>query len=194
MVSCAACWSCLCPSTREPRSKKLMRCLASSIPTSVAGPIYIEYVMSHIDSVRALLANMQAKIDAELGLDQSDRFYSAILTCAFVGGLLSRRLGLHEIEISHVYQYALTSVTQVRAATKADIGDPTTVAQETLAAFINENVNNALVAPFSPPGGLPERQQLRRRARCVCATTLRLVSWPFRWQNSAGSTQSDKWT
>lgn len=123
----------------------------------VAGPIYIEYVMSHIDSVRALLANMQAKIDAELGLDQSDRFYSAILTCAFVGALLSRRLGLHEIEISHVYQYALTSVTQVRAATKADIGDPTTVAQETLAAFINENVNNALVAPFSPPGGLPER-------------------------------------
>jgi uncharacterized protein (DUF927 family) len=123
----------------------------------VAGPIYIEYVMANIDSVRALLANMQTKIDAELGLDQSDRFYSAILTCAFVGALISRRLKLHDIEISHVYQYALTSVTQVRAATKADIGDPTTVAQETLAAFINENVNNALVAPFAPRGGLPER-------------------------------------
>jgi uncharacterized protein (DUF927 family) len=123
----------------------------------VAGPIYIEYVMANIDSVRALLANMQTKIDAELGLDQSDRFYSAILTCAFVGALISRRLKLHDIEISHVYQYALTSVTQVRAATKADIGDPTTVAQETLAAFINENVNNALVAPFASRGGLPER-------------------------------------
>lgn len=123
----------------------------------VAGPIYIEYVMANMDSVRALLANMQTKIDAELGLDQSDRFYSAILTCAFVGALISRRLHLHDIEISHVYQYALTSVTQVRASTKADIGDPTTVAQETLAAFINENVNNALVAPFMPLGGLPER-------------------------------------
>ena len=123
----------------------------------VAGPIYIEYVMANIDSVRALLTNMQTKIDAELGLDQSDRFYSAILTCAFVGALISRRLKLHDIEISHVYQYALTSVTQVRAATKADIGDPTTVAQETLAAFINENVNNALVAPFASRGGLPER-------------------------------------
>ena len=123
----------------------------------VAGPIYIEYVMSHIDSVRALLANMQTKIDAELGLDQSDRFYSAILTCAFVGALISRRLQLHDIEISHVYQYALAAVNQVRASTKADIGDPTTVAQETLAAFINENVNNALVAPVAPIGGLPER-------------------------------------
>lgn len=123
----------------------------------VAGPIYIEYVMKNMDSVRALLANMQTKIDAELGLDQSDRFYSAILTCAFVGALISRRLKLHDIDISPIYQYALASVTQVRASTKADVGDATTVAQETLAAFINENVNNALVAPFSPPGGLPER-------------------------------------
>lgn len=123
----------------------------------VAGPIYIEYIMANIDGVRKLLSSMQTKIDAELGLDQSDRFYSAILTCAFVGAMLSRRLNLHEIEISHVYQYALGAVTSARNATKADVGDPTTVAQETLAAFINENVNNALVAPFTPPGGLPER-------------------------------------
>jgi len=123
----------------------------------VAGPIYIEYVMANIDKVRTLLTNMQAKIDAELGLDQSDRFYSAILTCAFVGALISHRLNLHEIEIPHVYQYALGAVNQARSATKADVGDPTTVAQETLAAFINENVNNALVAPYPQPGGLPDR-------------------------------------
>jgi hypothetical protein len=123
----------------------------------LAGPIYIEYILTHLDSVRKLLANMQLKIDAELKLDQSDRFYSSILTCAFVGALICRRLNLHDIEISHVYKYALLAVSQARASTKADIGDPTTVAQETLAAFINENVNNALVAPFTPPGGLPER-------------------------------------
>ena len=123
----------------------------------VAGPIFIEYVLTHLDSVRKLLSTMQLKIDEELKLDQSDRFYSSILTCAFVGALICRRLNLHDIEISHVYKYALNAVTQARASTKADIGDPTTVAQETLAAFINENVNNALVAPFTPPGGLPER-------------------------------------
>lgn len=123
----------------------------------VAGPIYIEYIMANMDGVRKLLSTMQSKIDLELGLDQSDRFYSAILTCAFVGGLLARRLNLHEIEISHVYKYAMNEVTQIRASTKADIGDPTTVAQETLAAFINENVNNALVAPMPQPGGVPDR-------------------------------------
>jgi len=123
----------------------------------VAGPIFIEYVLANMDGVRSLLAKMQAKIDLELGLDQSDRFYSAILTCAFVGALLSRKLKLHDIEIPRVYQYALGAVAMSRAATKADVGDPATVAQEALAAFINENVNNALVAPYPQPGGLPDR-------------------------------------
>lgn len=123
----------------------------------VAGPVFIEYVMTNMDGVRTMLNKMQTKLDKELGLDQSDRFYSAILTCAFVGALISRRLGLHEIDIPHVYQYAVAAVNEQRAATKADVGDPSTVAQETLAAFINENVNNALVASMPQPGGLPDR-------------------------------------
>lgn len=123
----------------------------------VAGPVFIEYVMTNMDGVRVMLAKMQAKLDKELGLDQADRFYSAILTCAFVGALISRRLNLHEIDIPHVYQYAVAAVNEQRAATKADVGDPSTVAQETLAAFINENVNNALVASMPQPGGMPDR-------------------------------------
>ena len=123
----------------------------------VAGPIYIEYVLTHMDEVRALLIKMQDKIDRALNLDQADRFYSSILTCAFVGALISQRLGLHTITINRVYEYSLVLVELNRAAAKADVGDPTTVAQETLAAFINENVNNALVAPMVSVGGIPER-------------------------------------
>lgn len=123
----------------------------------VAGPAYIEYVLQHMPQVRRLLANMQAKLDGELGLDQSDRFYSSVLTCAFVGALISSRLGLHNIEIPRVYQYALGLVRESREATTADVGDSLTTAQETLAAFVNENVNNALVAPFTPRGSMPER-------------------------------------
>jgi hypothetical protein len=92
-----------------------------------------------------------------LHLDQADRFYSSILTCAFVGALISQRLGLHSITISRVYDFALVLVDQNRASAKADVGDPTVVAQETLAAFINENVNNALVAPYATINGMPER-------------------------------------
>ncbi len=123
----------------------------------LAGPIYIEYVLKNMPQVRRLLVNMQNKIDEELQLDQADRFYSAILTCAFVGALIAARLGLHSIETSRIYQYALNVVRDSRSATKADVGDPTLIAQETLAAFINDNVNNALVAPTVNSAGLPER-------------------------------------
>ena len=123
----------------------------------LAGPIYIEYVISHIPEVRSLLSKMQTKIDAALHLDQADRFYSSILTCAFVGALISQRLGLHDITINRVYEFGLAIVQQNRAAAKADLGDPTVIAQETLAAFINENVNNALVATLTPTNGIPDR-------------------------------------
>jgi hypothetical protein len=123
----------------------------------VAGPIFIEYVLGHIPEVKSLLSKMQAKIDESLSLDQADRFYSSILTCAFVGALISQRLGLHDITINRVYSFALALVEQNRSSAKADLGDPTVIAQETLASFINENVNNALVAPMSTPNGVPER-------------------------------------
>ena len=123
----------------------------------VAGPIYIEYVLTHMAEVRSLLGKMQAKIDKALGLDQADRFYSSILTCAFVGALISQRLGLHDITINRVYEFGLATVQQSRVSAKADLGDPTVIAQETLAAFINENVNNALVATSTSISGIPDR-------------------------------------
>jgi hypothetical protein len=123
----------------------------------VAGPVFIEYVLTHMDEVRSLLSKMQTKIDGAMKLDQADRFYSSILTCAFVGALISQRLGLHNITINRVYEFALALVEQNRSAAKADLGDPTIIAQETLAAFVNENVNNALVATATPISGIPER-------------------------------------
>lgn len=123
----------------------------------VAGPVYIEYVLTHMDEVRSLLSKMQTKVDAAMKLDQADRFYSSIMTCAFVGALISQRLGLHDITITRVYEFALALVEQNRSAAKADLGDPTIIAQETLAAFVNENVNNALVATTTTTAGIPER-------------------------------------
>ena len=140
-------------------SKQEIDAVFSKLSTNfgVAGPIYIEYVLTHTEEVKALLAKMQAKIDGSLKLDQADRFYSSILTCAFVGALIAQRLGLHDITINRVYTFGLALVEQNRASARADVGDATVVAQETLAAFINENVNNALVAPMISVNGLPER-------------------------------------
>jgi hypothetical protein len=110
---------------------------------------------------------MQAKVDKALGLDQTDRFYSCLLTCAFVGALIAQKLGLLDIEIPRIYQYALGVVGDARIANQSNIGNSLTIAQETLGAFINENVNNAMVAAYSPKDGLPERPALMPKGKLV---------------------------
>lgn len=121
----------------------------------IAGPIFMQYVLNNMDEVRSMLAEMQKKIDDRLVLNQTDRFYSCILACAFVGAIIAERCGLHSIEISRVYKYALEVVASNREAQIGSIGSPLLIAQETLSAFINENVNNALVINSHIKGSVP---------------------------------------
>lgn len=122
----------------------------------VAGPIFIEYVIANQEAVLGMLTQMQARIDKELQLEQADRFYSCILTCAFVGAAIAKKCGLFEIDIPRIYKYALGLVDTNKLTQQASVGDPLTVAQETLSSFINENVNNALVINSSMRGALPQ--------------------------------------
>ncbi len=121
----------------------------------VAGPLFIQFVVSNIDTVRDSCLKMQAQIDKALNLDQSDRFYSCILACAFTGAMIAKKLGLHDIDVKRIYNYSLGVVSQAKLANKGETGDMLTVAKETLAAFINENVNNALVINHPAKGGVP---------------------------------------
>lgn len=121
----------------------------------VAGPVFIKYVVSNQQLVLAALKDMQAKIDAALSLEQNDRFYSCVLACAFVAALIARKLGLFDIEINRIYNYALELVRQNKALQISSVGGPTVVAQETLSSFINENVSNALVINSPVKGAMP---------------------------------------
>jgi len=121
----------------------------------VAGPIYIQYILENLPAVQDALYRMQAKIDKELGFDQTDRYYSCLLTCAFVGAKIAQSLALHDIDIKRVYRAAVDFTQQARISTRNEVGDLLLVAQETLASFINENVNNALVINHPVKGAIP---------------------------------------
>lgn len=135
----------------------------------VAGPVFIQYVVAHTEAVRRMLTKMQEKIDQELGFDQSDRYYSSGLACAFTAALIAKKCGLIDHDIPRIYQYAIATTRQMKATQDALIGNAAMVAQETLTAFINENVNNALVIDSAIKGAMPPapiqspRGQLRMR-------------------------------
>jgi hypothetical protein len=111
----------------------------------VAGPAFMQYVIANRERVEDLLQKMQTKIDAEMGLVRGDRFYSAVLAVAFTAASIGRKLGLHNIDVGKVYHYALRAVSGVKESNSTNVGNTEVLAQETLAKFINENVNNTLI-------------------------------------------------
>jgi len=121
----------------------------------VAGPVYMQHVLKTIPDVEALARKIQRKLDRDLNLDQSDRFYSIVLACAFAGGTIAARLGLHNINVQRVYQYALSTMDTIRRDVVQPASDTELAAQETLTTYINENTNNALVINGVKNNGTP---------------------------------------
>jgi len=120
-----------------------------------AGPLYISEILRDKEAVLTALKTMQTTLDADLNLSQSDRFHSCILACAFVGALIARKLGLHSIDVNRIYRYALGVIGKSRIHTASSVGTPLTIAQETLTAYINENINGILVINSIGKGGIP---------------------------------------
>jgi hypothetical protein len=111
----------------------------------MAGPVFIQHVVSNRDTVTQTLKDMQAKIDEELQLARGDRFYSAVLACAFTFALITKKLGLHDINIKRVYQAALVQMRNLKESNAVSVGSADTLAKETISKFINDNLNNTLV-------------------------------------------------
>jgi hypothetical protein len=150
----------------------------------LAGPVFIQYVLKNREKVIAQLKKIQQKIDTDLNLDQSDRFYSTILACAFTAASIATKLGLISIDISRVYQYALTTVAAIRQDVIQPAANTEAAAEETLSMYINDNVNNALVvnglrsampqAPIREPRGpLRIRYEPDTKELWIPATALR---------------------
>lgn len=116
----------------------------------VAGPVFIQHVVANLETVTNTLQEMQLKIDREAEFVRSDRFYSAVMAVAFTAGLIGNQLGLFKLDVPRIYKHALREVRAVKDSNGIIVGTPATLATETLAKFVNDNVGNTLVV-----NGLP---------------------------------------
>lgn len=107
----------------------------------VAGEKYMEYVVAHQEEIKERIKEIQAKFDQDAGLTQRERFYSALAAVALVGGMISKKIGLHDIEIAPVYQWAVKYFTQARTSIKPGGSNPL----DQLGIFLNEHNRNLLV-------------------------------------------------
>lgn len=121
----------------------------------LAGPKFIQYIMNNRAEVDEIVERFRIRFDTDLSLDQSDRFHAKAFTLAMAGGYIARKIGLHEIPVQPIYEVAVMHLRSIRQDVIAPVADTTKTMLETLGAFINENLQNALVANGNKATGVP---------------------------------------
>lgn len=158
----------------------------------VAGEVYMQYVVAHLDVIKEKIKEVQAKFDADAGLTQRERFYSALAAVAIVGGMIAKRLGLHDIETGPVYQWAVQFFSKTKSAVKPNASGPL----DQIGSYLNEFNQSVLVVKSEvdsrtnmeqAPMQMPHRELLVRYepdTQLLFLTTKHFRDWCTKHQTS----------
>ncbi len=106
-----------------------------------AGDIYAQWLVNNKEEAVATLRQVQAKIDAEVQFTSRERFWSGIAAINITGGLIAKRLGLHDYDMKAIYEWLKSLLGNLREQVRPPASDTTNV----LGEFINERIGNMLV-------------------------------------------------
>lgn len=106
-----------------------------------AGPIYLEYIVKNKDLVIDTLRTVQKKLDALVGLESRERFYSATAAANITGGLIAKECGLIDYDMMRVFNWVVGMLRELKESIIAPSEDYTA----TIGEFINENWFKVLV-------------------------------------------------
>lgn len=107
----------------------------------IAGEIFIRYVIANLPEVERLLSAVQRKFDKAAGFTQRERFWSGTAACSITAGIITKRLGLHDINVDSVYRWAATTLSNLKDHVRADNISPIS----RIGMFLNEHTNNMLI-------------------------------------------------
>ena len=106
----------------------------------LAGELLMTYIVNNTDKTRALLTDIQAQTDRNANLSQRERIWSNMAAIALTGGTIAAALGLHHIDIARISRWASTFLANAVVNTKGSVDG-----SDSLAAYINQNINNVLI-------------------------------------------------
>jgi len=108
----------------------------------MAGEVFMTYVVDNLPEVLELLKETQKDFDKCAGFTGKQRFYSACCAAAFTGAIIAKRLGLHDIDVDSIKQWAVTTLGSVQATVKECSSEDSV---SILGRFLNEHNRNVLV-------------------------------------------------
>jgi hypothetical protein len=107
----------------------------------VAGEVFMRYVIANLPEVKKLLLKVQRKLDKAAGFTQRERFWSATAACAITSGIITKKLGLHNIDVAAVYTWAVQELGKMRVEVRPGVVGPLAH----LGLFLNAHNNNMLI-------------------------------------------------
>jgi hypothetical protein len=128
----------------------------------LAGQPYAQFLVQNLEEVIEQTMKVQNRFDAAVGIETRERFWSAMAASNIFGGMIAKRLGLHNIDTKRVFDWAIEEVKVMQSAVKLSFDDYATIIGEFLLKH-NSNIlvvnkhsasrNNIAAAPILLPKG-----------------------------------------
>lgn len=106
-----------------------------------AGYTYIKWLVGNLEEALEIVRTTQAKLDTMMRLSNRERFWSAIVACNIGGAYIAKKLGLHDIDISRISNWAVHMIKQLRQETTPPVESRVSHIGE----FINESLNSMVI-------------------------------------------------
>jgi hypothetical protein len=144
---------------------------------------FAQALVGQLPMVQAKLAEIQLRVEQGAGIRNSERYWALMASLSLAGGAISKHLGLHDIPIKPVFDYAVNLIKETRSRTHEYMFDN----EEFLGGFLQRHFHEILVingdrdnrtgleyAPIREPrGALTARYEPDTKMLYVVARTFR---------------------
>jgi len=103
---------------------------------------FCQYLVAHLEEVLDLMANVRKRIDKLADTQNSERYWSAMAGVAITAGIISRKLGLHDIDHIPVMHYIVNQIKASRTTAKKYIADP----GESVSSYLYSHLDEIVIA------------------------------------------------
>ena len=102
---------------------------------------FSQAIVQHLPFVKEQMAVMHEKIDNATEAKSTERFWTSMAMLSVVGGSFAKQLGLHDIPIKPVFNYAVDLIKETRTRNKQYMFD----SDDYLGGFLQKHFNEILV-------------------------------------------------
>jgi hypothetical protein len=102
---------------------------------------YSQALVSQLPMIMTKMQQVQENVDKMANIKSTERYWSAMATIAITGGTIAKTLGLHDIAVQPVFNYAVNLIKETRSRNREYMFDT----DEYLGGFLQRHFNETLV-------------------------------------------------